>query len=598
MASPADSSTSGPRRKGGLFTRFELILFMGLLALLILCGVFLWTTRGAMAYFHKNGGVQGAAPSLVDQQPWQTAQTLATLAVSAEENEFAHAAERLADHEVDQAFAAALRQAQLDAGHRQLSGEALELAQKVAQLEQLKRQDQALVDRLAAQAGAQPSDDLEEAKAQLGLDADELADAQRDLERAAGDHGAEIQDELAAREAAMRKFDSQAPGDGQIAVLSAKSHHTLATRIASWFNQRNRMQLIAQAQTESLNEARRITAEHNALEAKANATVQADAGAGHAAKLANLKDRSSERQILSIDDDRIETEQQLAQVYAKWLAQVQLQHRIVLHLILQSLALIVLILAAMILCTALVRRFSTHPKIDRRQIHTLRSILELSIQVLGAAVVLIVVFGPPQETSTILGLATAALTIALQDYILAFLGWFALMGKNGIRVGDWVEINGVGGEVTGIGLMTTTLLETGGLADHGQPTGRRISFMNGYAIRGQYFNFSTAGQWMWDEIEVCVPSSADAHTLMEEVQRFVAGETQENALNAEKEWKKAMREEGGRCSAAPVVSLRPAGAGIDLQIRYVTTASGRFELRNRLYERVVEQLHASEKAEK
>ena len=76
------------------------------------------------------------------------------------------------------------------------------------------------------------------------------------------------------------------------------------------------------------------------------------------------------------------------------------------------------------------------------------------------------------------------------------------MGKNGIHVGDWVEINGVGGEVTEIGLMTTTLLETGGLADQGHPTGRRISFMNGFAIRGQYFNFSTAGQWMWDEISV------------------------------------------------------------------------------------------------
>ena len=50
-------------------------------------------------------------------------------------------------------------------------------------------------------------------------------------------------------------------------------------------------------------------------------------------------------------------------------------------------------------------------------------------------------------------------------------------------------------------LFTTTLLETGTLADKGLPTGRRITFMNGFAIRGQYFNFSTTGQWMWDEID-------------------------------------------------------------------------------------------------
>ena len=51
---------------------------------------------------------------------------------------------------------------------------------------------------------------------------------------------------------------------------------------------------------------------------------------GHAiARLADLKNRSAERQLLSIYDDRIQTEQQLAKVYGKWSAQVLLQHRIV-----------------------------------------------------------------------------------------------------------------------------------------------------------------------------------------------------------------------------------------------------------------------------
>ncbi len=223
---------------------------------------------------------------------------------------------------------------------------------------------------------------------------------------------------------------------------------------------------------------------------------------------------------------------------------------------------------------------------------TLRNVLELSVQALGIVLILLVIFGSPRETPTILGLATAALTIALQDYILAFLGWFVLMGKNGIHVGDWVEINGVGGEVTEIGLMTTTLIETGKFADHGYPTGRRISFMNGFAIRGQYFNFSTAGQWMWDEIAVSIPASADIQTVMEEVHKAVVEETEESSRLAEQEWKHQARGEGlGRFSAAPVVSLRPSGSGIDLQIRYVTSAVKRFDLRNRLYQRVVELLH-------
>jgi small-conductance mechanosensitive channel len=604
---PTSDEASSPR----LFNKTRTVLWGTLLVLLIVCVVFTWMTRGALTYLHGRSGARGGGQSLVNLQPWQTAQALAALAVTAEENEYAHDAERLADHEVDQAFAAALRQARLDAEHDNLTGEAQALAQKVAQLQQLKQQDQALFDSLTSGAGpaagaakngaqnAPPSDDAEVAKAQLGLDTDELADAQRDLERASGDHSAEIQDELTAHEASMRKYDSEAKNGGQIAIVSAKQDHTLATRLGAWFRQREREGLIAQALEEAQNDVRNLTAEHTALEAKANAAPPASAAPNQATHLANLTDLSVERQILSIDDDRIETEQQLAAVYAKWQAQVKLQHQIVVHMILQSFTLILIILAFMLVSDAIIRRVMDRPAKDRRRMRTLRSILELSVQVLGAGIILVVIFGSPKETPTILGLVTAALTIALQDYILAFLGWFILMGKNGIHVGDWVEIygvgsvNGVAGTVTEIGLMSTTLLETGGLADQGYPTGRRISFMNGFAIRGQYFNFSTAGQWMWDEIAVSVPAATDVHALMEEVQKVVAEETVENSRRAEKEWKHGKHgEELGRFSARPVVNLRPSGSGIDLQIRYVTSASRRIDLRNRLYQRVVDLLHA------
>jgi small-conductance mechanosensitive channel len=223
---------------------------------------------------------------------------------------------------------------------------------------------------------------------------------------------------------------------------------------------------------------------------------------------------------------------------------------------------------------------------------TLRTILEVGTQVLGVLLILIVIFGWPQQTSTILGLATAGLTIALQDFILAFFGWFALMGKNGIRVGDWVEINGVGGEVTEIGLFYTTLLETGSLEDKGHPTGRRITFVNSFAIRGQYFNFSTTGQWMWDEITVSIGASDDTHAMIGRIQELVREETEESARTAEQEWKRGERGDGlSLFSATPVVNLRPSTSGTDIQVRYVTRASARFDVRNRLYQRVIDLLH-------
>jgi small-conductance mechanosensitive channel len=179
----------------------------------------------------------------------------------------------------------------------------------------------------------------------------------------------------------------------------------------------------------------------------------------------------------------------------------------------------------------------------------------------------------------------------LQDFILAFFGWFVLMGKNGIRIGDRVEINGVGGEVTEIGLMSTTLIETGNLANIGLPTGRRISFINSFAVRGQYFNFSTSGQWMWDEITVSVPATTDPLAMVERIHKVVQEETQEDASIAVQEWKRGAHSDNlSRFSTAPEVNLRPSATGFDIQVRYVTRASARFEMRTALYKRAFELL--------
>ncbi len=586
------------------------MILLVLLGVLAACLVFAWLTRDAMENFSfLNQGTRvrtGAGKkTIVNISPWQTAEALAPLAVTSEEKEFARDAERLADHDVDQAFASALRQATLQAQHITLSGEALALSQKIAELQQLIKQDQDLVQSITKQLNSPSnqardgapapvdSGDLDVAKAQLGLDSDRLADAQKDLDRATGDQTAQIQAELAAHEASMQEYDKRAQSGGDVAVLSARRQGTMASRVMAWFAQRSRSQLLQQAIQQTQADIQSITVAHNALELKANEGVSAGSpsSSDRSAKLALIKDKAAQRQILSIYDDRIQTKQQLATVYSKWAAQLQLQHRIVLHLILQSLALIAFIGICMVLCDGLVHRLMDKPVLDRRRSQTMQSILQLTIQVIGAVMILMVIFGTPKETPTILGLATAALTIALQDFIIAFLGWFVLIGKNGIHVGDWVEINGVGGEVIEVRLFNTTLLETGTLADRGLPTGRRITFMNGFAIRGQYFNFSTSGQWMWDEISLNLPATGNVHEMLERIQKVVVAETEKNANLAEQEWKRGAHGSSlSKFSATAVENLRPSASGIEVLVRYVTRASERFELRNRLYQKLLEML--------
>lgn len=594
MATDRSRKTPDAVPRDGMLGKTRLLLTLGMLAVLVVCLAFAWSTRDAMAHLPFLEG-RGEAP--VDLRPWQTAQALAGLAVSAEETGFAREAERLADHEVDQAFASALRQAGTQP--RSLKGEALVLSKKLERIKGIVKEDQARVRSLTQAPGsAVGGDDLDIAKAQLGLDSDELADAQQDLARAAGDERGGIQQELAAHESAMKAYDAQAGGKDRNAVASAQERHgSLASELNEWINQRTRYGLVQRAMRQARDDAGALTTRHNLVESEAGAaTLEANPAsnpvADKAARLAALSNRGERSKLLAIYDDRIETQRQLAAVYEKWSAQLRLQHRILLHLMLQGFALIAFVLICVIVVDALARHLIERHALDRRRMQTLRAIFRFGIQSLGVLVVLIVIFGAPTQTPTIVGLATAGLTVALQDFIVAFFGWFVLMGKNGIRIGDWVEINGVGGEVVEIGIFRTAMLETGNWTDKGHPTGRRVAFINSFAIKGQYFNFSTTGQWMWDEITLSIPASDDTYGMIERVHQAVLKETEKDARLAEEEWKHVTRRNGmSQFTASPAVDMRPGASGIDVVIRYVTRASDRFEVRNRLYQSVIALLH-------
>lgn len=209
----------------------------------------------------------------------------------------------------------------------------------------------------------------------------------------------------------------------------------------------------------------------------------------------------------------------------------------------------------------------------------------------GLVCILVVVFGIPSNFATVLALIGAGLTVAMKDFIVGFFGWFVLMGKNGIHPGDWVEINGVGGEVVKVGFLHTVLLETGNWTDAGHPTGRQVSFVNSFAIEGHYFNFSTSGQWLWDEIEVQIPESAEPYAIAEAIEKIAAEETGDNARLAEEEWNRVAPSDGKRVfSAEPSLSVRPSITGISVLLRYITRASERYAVRARLYRAIVDLL--------
>jgi hypothetical protein len=78
--------------------------------------------------------------------------------------------------------------------------------------------------------------------------------------------------------------------------------------------------------------------------------------------------------------------------------------------------------------------------------------------------------------ATFLALLTAGLAVALQNVILASLGYLLLVGRLGIRIGDLVQISGITGCISDIGLLQFQLNEFD--APRGQFTGHVAAFSN------------------------------------------------------------------------------------------------------------------------
>jgi small-conductance mechanosensitive channel len=557
------------------------------------------------------GGLGQAA--IVDQTPLLTAQRLAQMPTSTEEQPFAEEALRLGDHEMDLAFAAAVRDAQEHPPV--LSAEAKEIEARLQQSERAVEADKAEVTRLAAayeKASADKKDALDDqldvARAQQELDQDEADDAKQDLIRSGGDPKGRIQSMVEEHEANSHVADTM-----RVAVSNSVEARGLIHRVQQWSALHEKRLHLWRAKQDAESLAMSLAAQHDALESqigahKARATqtrgeTAPSSDAEPARKHPNLNReestalvkatqlRASAQKTLAGFGKRIDDQKQLAEVYAKWMDVIAAKQRSVVHRMLTGVLIILGILLVGIFFDSWLARLLGKTSLDRRQIETMRTVTRVAVQICAVLFILLVILGPPSQLGTILGLAGAGLTVALKDFIVGFLGWFVLMGKNGIRLGDWVEINGVTGEVVELGMFHTVLLETGNWTDSGHPTGRRVTFTNSYAIEGHYFNFSTSGQWMWDELQVVLPTGQDPYPVIDAIQKKVAEATTETAKQAEQEWQHVARSrQMTALSAAPAINVKPVIGGVEIAVRYITSANERYKLRAKLYQAAVDLL--------
>src|SRR6266436_6861707 len=587
------------------------IVTLGLLTLVLAAAVGLILTRQSAQ--SNPAGSHARRPPIVDEQPLITARAVAALASDWEEQRYSRQALKLADHSVDLAFSYEMRQATEHPAPP--TPESKKLFAQADQADASVRADQARIDQLQKQlTGAKDErarDSLQQqidlTKAQLELDQDELEDVKGALIRTGADRLSRIQRQFNRHEATQKEYETSNPqtagGNNSNPQTSSSSG---LSQVSAWNTLRWKSRQLQQALDEAKQAGNKLRQSHDTLQAQvametsnkeaiaqqAKNGIAASSGndgsstSSTAKAITSLHQISVDQKDLSDLDKRIQDQDDLATAYGYWVEVVKVRQSAVLHEILQSAMLILLVLFGVYLANRLVDHFFVGLAVERTRLHTLRGVIRFSVQALGLCLILFILFGVPSQMSTILGLAGAGLTVACKDFIMGFIGWFLLMGRNGLRVGDWVEIDGVVGEVVEIGLLRTVLLETGNWTDTGHPTGRKVAFVNSFAIEGHFFNFSTTGQWLWDEVEILVGQNENPYPLVESIQKLVEAETRSSAEQAEREWQKSA---GYRKSltAAPAIHLRPTGAGVEMQIRYITSANNRYVTRANLYEKIV-----------
>ena len=134
-----------------------------------------------------------------------------------------------------------------------------------------------------------------------------------------------------------------------------------------------------------------------------------------------------------------------------------------------------------------------------------------------------------------LGVVGAGIGIALQDVIRNFVGGLIVITTRLYEVGDRIEIAGETGDVIDIGVMTTTLFETGGWVGGDQPSGRVTLIPNGKVITQQVHNYTKDHSFIWDELTIPISYDSDWKQAREIILEIIRREAAENTKQAETE---------------------------------------------------------------
>src|SRR6266478_7438129 len=200
--------------------------------------------------------------------------------------------------------------------------------------------------------------------------------------------------------------------------------------------------------------------------------------------------------------------------------------------------------------------------------------------------------------ATFAGLITAGLAVAMQSVLVSVVGYFFLIGKYGIRVGDRIQIGTVVGEVIDIGLVRMHLMELHSDGPLG-PTGRVVAFANliVFQASGGLFKQIPGVNLTWHETTVALPGVSDYSVLKARLLTTISGVIDEYRDEFVRQ-ANAIKKSTASISVndtLPQVQMRLVGGRMEALIRYPVNLKHAAEIDERVSEAVLKALAAESK---
>lgn len=196
--------------------------------------------------------------------------------------------------------------------------------------------------------------------------------------------------------------------------------------------------------------------------------------------------------------------------------------------------------------------------------------------------------------TTALGVAGAGVAFALQEVIASFAGWLAIMFGNFYSTGDRVQLGGVKGDVMDIGVLRTTIMETGQWVDGDLYNGRFVLVANSYVFKEPVFNYSGDFPFLWDEIKIPIQYGSNydkTKEILVAIGKDVAGDLTEQSRVKWQSLQKKYRLEDAQTE--PLVSLIANDNWVEFTLRYVVSYNKRRATKTALFTEILKTIEAT-----